>query len=71
MFEEYSDMLTVDEVAEILGVGKNSAYEIFRSGEMDCFMLRVNGKFLSRHSLTTYIKKLIRNKLSVSSNTDA
>lgn len=22
MFEEYSDMLTVDEVAEILGVGK-------------------------------------------------
>lgn len=28
MFEEYSDMLTVDEVAEILGVGKNSAYEI-------------------------------------------
>lgn len=40
MFEEYGDMLTVDEVAEILGIGKNSVYEIFRSGEMHCFILK-------------------------------
>lgn len=29
MFEEYSDMLTVDEVAEILGVGKKLSLRNF------------------------------------------
>lgn len=57
MFEEYGDMLTVDEVAEILGIGKNSAYEIFRSGEMNCFMLKGKWK-ISKQALIEYIQKL-------------
>lgn len=57
MFEEYSDMLTVDEVAEILGIGKNSVYEIFRSGEMHCFMLKGKWK-ISKQALIEYIQKL-------------
>lgn len=57
MFEEYGDILTVDEVAEILEVGKNSAYEIFRSGDMKCFMLKGKWK-ISKQALIEYIQKL-------------
>ena len=30
MFDEYNDMLSVDDLMEILGVGKNAAYKCFR-----------------------------------------
>lgn len=55
MFEEYCDMLTVDEVAEILGIGKNAAYEIFRSGEMHCFMLKGRWK-IPKESVIEYVR---------------
>ncbi len=55
MFEEYGDMLTVDEVAEILGIGKNAAYEIFRSGEMHCFMLKGRWK-IPKESVIEYVR---------------
>ena len=61
MFEEYGDMLTVDEVAEILGVGKNSAYEIFRSGKMNCFMLKGKWK-IPKQALIEYIHNLAYKK---------
>lgn len=40
MFDEYSDMLSVDDLMEILGIGKNAAYELLRSGELKCFRLK-------------------------------
>lgn len=43
MFEEYSDMLTIEDVMEMLGVGKNTAYELFRNGELKCF--RIKGRW--------------------------
>lgn len=43
MFDEYGDMLSVDDVMEILGIGRNSAYELFNSGELKCFKLK--GKY--------------------------
>lgn len=55
MFEEYGDMLTVDEVAEILGIGKNAAYEIFRSGDMHCFMLKGRWK-IPKESVIEYVR---------------
>ena len=61
MFEEYGDMLTVDDVAEILGVGKNAAYEIFRSGEMNCFVLKGKWK-IPKQVLIEYIHKLAYKK---------
>ena len=54
-------MLTVDEVAEILGIGKNAAYEIFRSGEMHCFMLKGRWK-IPKQVLIEYIHKLAYKK---------
>lgn len=61
MFEEYGDMLTVDEVAEILGIGKNSAYEIFRSGELNCFMLKGKWK-IPKQAVIEYINKMAYKK---------
>ena len=34
MLEEYSDILTVEEVAEALRMGYNAVYESLRSGEL-------------------------------------
>ena len=31
MINEYSDILSVEDVMEILNIGKNSAYELFRT----------------------------------------
>ncbi len=32
MFEQFPDVLTVQQVAELLRVGRNTAYELIRSG---------------------------------------
>ena len=32
MFERYQDVVTVDELAEMLKIGRNTAYELVRSG---------------------------------------
>lgn len=37
MFNEYSDLINVDELCEILSIGKNTAYEILNSGEINAF----------------------------------
>lgn len=34
MFEQYGDILTIDEVAEILRIGLTQAYRIVRSGSL-------------------------------------
>ena len=34
MFEQYDDILTVEEVAEILKIGMTQAYKIVRSGSL-------------------------------------
>lgn len=37
MFNEYSDVITVDELCEMLRIGRNKAYELLRSGEVRAF----------------------------------
>ena len=34
MFKEYGDVVTVDELCEMLNVGKNRAYDLLSSGEI-------------------------------------
>jgi len=34
MLKNYKDILTVKELCEILGIGKNTAYRILKSGEI-------------------------------------
>ncbi len=40
MFNEYSDIVTVDEVCEMLRIGRNKAYDLLRSGEIKSFRSR-------------------------------
>ena len=37
MFNEYNDLLTVEELCDILSIGKNAVYEILNSGELKAF----------------------------------
>ncbi|MDD4599849.1 MAG: helix-turn-helix domain-containing protein [Negativicutes bacterium] len=37
MFEQYNDILTVDELCEALMIGKNAAYTLLSSGQLKAF----------------------------------
>jgi excisionase family DNA binding protein len=37
MFEQYNDLVTVEELCEMLSIGKNAAYKLLSSGQLKCF----------------------------------
>ncbi len=37
MFNEYSDVITVDELCEMLRIGRNKAYDLLRNGSIRAF----------------------------------
>ena len=37
MFNEYSDVVTIDELCEMLRIGRNKAYELLRTGKIKAF----------------------------------
>lgn len=37
MFEHYGDLVTVEELCEMLSIGKNSAYKLLASGKLKSF----------------------------------
>ncbi len=37
MFEMYEDLVTVEEFADMLSIGKNAAYTLLASGKVKCF----------------------------------
>lgn len=37
MFNEYNDLLSLDELCEILFIGKNAAYKMLNEGEIKAF----------------------------------
>lgn len=54
MFENYDDILTSQQVMEILGISKNVLYELLSSGELVGFKIgRVHR--IPRESLANYI----------------
>ncbi len=55
MLEEYNEILTIQDLMEILGVGKNAAYELLKSGEIRAFRLKGRWK-ISKTALIDYIK---------------
>lgn len=56
MFNEYSDMITVDELCEMLRIGRNKAYELLRSGKVGGFH---DGRLwmIPKEAVIDYIKK--------------
>ena len=55
MFDEYNDMLSVDDLMEILGIGKNAAYDLLRNGELKCFRLKGRWK-IPKESVIEYVR---------------
>ena len=54
MFEEYGDMLSIDDVMEMLGIGRNSVYELLNIGELKGF--RIKGKWkITKRVVVEYI----------------
>ena len=55
MFNEYGDMLTVEDLMEALGIGKNAAYDLLRNGELKCFRLKGSWK-IPIESVIEYVR---------------
>ena len=54
MFEQYPDILTVEEVCEALRMGYNAVYELLNEGKLKAYK---NGRVrrIPRKSLTEYV----------------
>jgi excisionase family DNA binding protein len=37
MFEQYNDVVTIEELAEMLGIGRNNAYLLLRNNDIKSF----------------------------------
>lgn len=62
MFSQYPDVLNVGQLAEALGVGRNTAYKLLHDGTI-CF-LRVGKKYrIPKLCLIDYIKSARYNKV--------
>ena len=59
MFNEYNDLLTVEELCEVLHIGKNSAYRLLSSGEIKAFQFGRMWK-IPKFAVEEYIKIRIK-----------
>jgi len=54
MFDKYSDIVTVDELAEMLKIGRNTTYELVRSGAIQS--VRVGRKIrVTKQAVVAYM----------------
>lgn len=56
MENESQSLITVDELCEVLMIGKNSAYHLLQSGKIKCFRIGRIWK-IPRESLDKYIRE--------------
>jgi len=61
MFNEYNDLVTVDELCEMLSIGKNAAYKLLSSGDLKAFRYNRVWK-IPKQSVIKYI--LTQSKLT-------
>ena len=54
MFENFDDILTVEEVASIMKIGSTQAYKLVRSGRLKAFKEGKDWK-ISKIALTNYV----------------
>lgn len=55
---DYGDVLNVNDVKEILGVGYNTAYKLLQNGEIKNFKIGRERK-IPKHCLEEYLKEKI------------
>ncbi len=56
MQTEYIDMITIDELCDLLMIGRTTAYKLLQSGELKAFKIGKVWK-ISRASVEQYIKE--------------
>lgn len=54
MFDEYGDLVTVEELCEMLSIGKNAAYELLNSSDIKAFRIKRVWK-IPKKSVENYI----------------
>jgi len=54
MFNDYDEILTLEQIMEILVIGRNTAYKLLQSGELKGFLL-ANKWRIPRQALEDYI----------------
>jgi len=54
MFDTYDELITVDEMQKLLGVGKNTAYELLNQNKIKCFRIGKIWK-IPKKSIEEYI----------------
>ena len=62
MLEQYDDILTTDEVCEILKIGKNAMYELLNKGELKAIK---NGRVwrVPKVAIQDYILSFVNRKM--------
>lgn len=55
MLEEYHDVLNTSDICAILRIGRKTAYQLFRSGELPCRRIGRHYK-VSKASLIEYLQ---------------
>ncbi|MFT9495785.1 helix-turn-helix domain-containing protein [Anaerosolibacter sp.] len=56
MFDNYDDILTVEQLTEILFIGRNAAYRLLNSGEIKAFQIGNSRVWkIPRSSIEEYI----------------
>lgn len=57
MFSEYPDVITVEQLMEMLHIGKNAAYALLKSGEIRT--IRIGRRYIiPKRSIITYISSI-------------
>lgn len=59
MFESGYDILTTEEVMELLNIGKNALYKLLASGKLKAFRIGRNWK-IPRKSVDEYIDNMVK-----------
>lgn len=59
MFESGYDILTTEEVMELLNIGKNALYKLLASGRLKAFRIGRNWK-IPRKSVDEYIDNMVK-----------
>ena len=55
MLEQYGDVLSIGELQQILGIGRNTAYTLLQTGQISAFRVGQKKWRISKASLLRYI----------------
>ena len=56
LFEKYSDVITVKELCEMLKIGKNTAYDLIHSGQIESIYVKRQIR-ITKVSVIAFLKK--------------